>query len=261
MNPDADSVEITLAGETLMLLPSGAVLLPAQGMLVVADLHLGKSERRARRWGAMLPPYETRETLSRLDAAIAATQPATVLCLGDSFDDTLAAEALTEDEALWLTRLQAGRAWIWVAGNHDPAPLSVGGSHVAEHRAGPLTFRHIARRDAATDDPAGGPAGEVSGEVSGHYHPKLRLALGGTGVSRPAFLCDARRLILPAFGAYTGGLSVLDPALSGLLSPEAQAVLTGRPMACLPLAAVHSAAASRSGSRPFRSPAASARSR
>jgi DNA ligase-associated metallophosphoesterase len=257
MNVAADSVTITLAGEALMLLPSGATYWPARGMLVVADLHLCKSEHRARRWGAMLPPYETRETLSRLDAEIAATQPATVLCLGDSFDDTLAAEALTEDEALWLTRLQAGRRWIWVAGNHDPAPLSVGGSHVAEHRAGPLTFRHIARRNAGADD----PVSDVSGEVSGHYHPKLRLALGGTGVSRPAFLCDARRLILPAFGAYTGGLSVLDPALSGLLSPEAQAVLTGRPMACLPLAAVHSAAASRSGSRAFRSPAASARSR
>jgi uncharacterized protein len=260
MNVAADSVTITLAGEALMLLPSGAMYWPAQGLLVVADLHLCKSERRARRWGAMLPPYETRETLSRLDAAIAVTRPATVLCLGDSFDDMLAAEALTEDEALWLARLQAGRAWIWVAGNHDPAPLSAGGSHMGEYRAGPLTFRHIARRDAVSDDP-GDPSGEMSGEVSGHYHPKVRLALGGAGVSRPAFLCDARRLILPAFGAYTGGLSALDPALSGLLSTEARAVLTGRPMACLPLAAVHSAAASRSGSRPPRSPAASARSR
>lgn len=251
--PAADSVTITLAGESLVLLPSGAAFWPAHGMLVVADLHLCKSERRARRWGAMLPPYETRETLSRLDAAIAAARPATVLCLGDSFDDTIAAEALTEDEALWLTRLQAGRGWIWAAGNHDPAPLSVGGAHVAEHRAGPLVFRHIAQRVSGPGDP--------SGEVSGHFHPKVRLALGGAGVSRPAFLCDARRLILPAFGAYTGGLSALDPALSGLLSPDAQVVLTGRPMACLPLSAVHSAAASRSGSRPPRSPAASARTR
>ena len=220
---------------------------------MVADLHLGKSERRARRWGDLLPPYDTAETLARLDAAMAATRPATVICLGDSFDDGAAAEALDEDARLWLTRMMAGRQWVWVAGNHDPAPVTVGGTCLAEYRAGTLAFRHIARAGAQTDAEAG--------EVSGHYHPKLRLPVAGAGPARPAFLADGRRLILPAFGAFTGGMSALDPALCGLMAPDAVAVLTGRPMVRVPLAACHSAAASSSGRSPFRSPAASARSR
>jgi metallophosphoesterase superfamily enzyme len=164
--------------------------------------------------------------------------PATVVCLGDSFDDSHAADALTEDEALWIARMQAGRRWVWVAGNHDPGPLALGGSHVAEHRAGALVFRHIAQPDSTATD----AAGDRSGEVSGHYHPKLRLPVAGAGAARPAFLLDARRLILPAFGAYTGGLSALDPALRGLMAADALAVLTGRPMVRVPLAACHSAA-------------------
>lgn len=250
----ADSVPVTLAGETLHLMTSGAALWPAAGTLVVADLHLGKSERRARRWGALLPPYDTAETLARLDAAIDATRPAAVVCLGDSFDDSTAADALDEDARLWLARLMAGRRWIWVAGNHDPAPVTVGGTSLADYRAGALVFRHIARAEAL-------PAPPAMAEVSGHYHPKLRLPVAGAGPARPAFLADGQRLILPAFGAYTGGMSVLDPALRGLLADDALAVLTGRPMVRVPLAACHSATASSSGRSPFRSPAASTRSR
>lgn len=249
MNMHADSLPLILADQTLHLLSSGAALWPAEGVLVVADLHLGKAERRARRWGTLLPPYDTTETLARLDAVIGATRPATVVCLGDSFDDSTAADGLDEDVRLWLARMMAGRQWVWVAGNHDPAPVTVGGTSLAEYRASGLAFRHIARADASP------------GEVSGHYHPKLRLPVAGAGRARPAFLADRRRLILPAFGAYTGGLSALDPALGSLLDPDALAVLTGRPMVRVPLAACHSAAASSSGRSPFRSPAAAARSR
>ena len=171
---------------------------------------MGKSERIARRGGALLPPYETRETLTRLDAAIDATQPDTVICLGDSFDDLIAIDAMPEAERLWLTRLMAGRDWVWIEGNHDAGPIEIGGSHRTELRLGPLTFRHIASKGAA-------------GEVSGHYHPKLRLA----GQSRPCFLLDETRLILPAFGAYTGGMRHDDAALAGLMGPKALAILTG----------------------------------
>jgi hypothetical protein len=249
MNLHADSVPLTLIGHRLHLLPSGAALWSDAATLVVADLHLGKSERRARRWGALLPPYDTAETLARLDAVLSMARPATVVCLGDSFDDTAAAGTLDEDVRLWLARMMAGRQWVWVAGNHDPAPVSVGGTSLAEYRAGGLVFRHIARSDTA------------AGEVSGHYHPKLRLPVAGAGPARPVFLGDGRRLILPAFGAFTGGLSALDPAISDLLAADAMAVLTGRPMVRVPLAACHSAAASSSGRSPLRSPAASARSR
>lgn len=206
----------------LTALPSGALWWAEEALLCVSDLHLGKSDRIARRTGTMVPPYETQDTLTRLDADIASTGACRVICLGDSFDDLAAAEALCEGDRLWIARLQAGRDWIWVEGNHDPGPVDLGGTHRAEVRLGPLTFRHIARPGA-------------TGEVSGHYHPKARLVLRGRMISRPAFLCDGDRLILPAYGTYTGGLSWSDPAFALLFGPGAQAFLTGPRVTCVPL--------------------------
>lgn len=200
----------TLASAALTALPSGALWWEERRLLCVSDLHFGKSERMARRGGTLLPPYETRDTLTRLDAVIEATRPDTVICLGDSFDDLTAAQTLADSERLWLARLMAGRDWVWIEGNHEAGPIDIGGTHRAELRLGPLTFRHIA-------------TGDGQGEISGHFHPKLRLA----GQSRPCFLLDANRLILPAFGAYTGGMRHDDPALSGLMGPKAIAILTG----------------------------------
>ncbi len=202
---------IHLANETLVPLPSGALWWPDQRLLCVSDLHLGKAERHARRTGGLLPPYECDETLTRLNAEIEAQSPQTVVCLGDSFDDILAANSLSDRQTDWLTRMMAGRDWVWIEGNHDPGPLTLGGRHLAEIRVGALVFRHIAQPDAAP------------GEVSGHYHPKARLG----GVRRPCFLIDTRRLILPAFGAFTGGLDCTAPALSELMGPKAWAVMTG----------------------------------
>lgn len=204
----------TLAGAALSARADGALHWPAERLLCVSDLHLGKSERMARRGGALLPPYETRETLARLDAAIEAVRPEVVVCLGDSFDDLAAVGAMPDAERLWLARLMAGRDWIWIEGNHDAGPVEVGGSHRAELALGPLTFRHIAQ-------PGAQPG--ARGEVSGHYHPKLRIG----GQARACFLLDEARLILPAFGAYTGGLRHDDPALRGLMGAGALAILTG----------------------------------
>lgn len=208
----------TLADETLHALPSGALYWPAQRLLCVSDLHLGKSERLARRGGALLPPYETRETLSKLDADIDRTQPAHVVCLGDSFDDLAAAEGLEDTARLWLARLMAGREWTWIEGNHDAGPVDLGGTHLARLTLGSLTFRHIA-------DPA------ESGEISGHYHPKARIK----GSSRPCFLLDAQRLILPAYGTYTGGLRHEDATLRTLMQKGALAILTGHRALPVPL--------------------------
>jgi DNA ligase-associated metallophosphoesterase len=212
----------TLAGVSLTALPSGGLWWPAARLLAVSDLHLGKSGRLARAGGAMLPPYETRDTLVRLEADIHATGASTVLCLGDSFDDGAAAAALPEDERLWLTRLQAGRRWVWIAGNHDPAPLDLGGTHLSELLSPPLTFRHIARYGTA-------------GEISGHYHPKAVIGLRGRAVSRPCFLVDSDRAILPAYGTFTGGLRTEAPALARLMRREALAILTGRTCQPVPM--------------------------
>jgi DNA ligase-associated metallophosphoesterase len=206
--------DFSLAGMRLTALASGGLWWPEGRLLAVSDLHLGKSERLARNGGAMLPPYETRDTLVRLDADIRRTGAATVLCLGDSFDDGLSAASLQDDDLLWLTRLQAGRRWLWIAGNHDPGPLDLGGTHLAEFPSPPLTFRHIARFGA-------------SGEISGHYHPKAVIGLRGRAVSRPCFLVDSDRAILPAYGTFTGGLRTEAPALARIMRREALAILTG----------------------------------
>ncbi len=208
----------TFAGEILLALPSGALHWPSRDLLCVSDLHLGKSERLARRGGTLLPPYETRETLTRLERDLTSTSARRLICLGDSFDDAGAADSLTPDEAIWLARLMAGRDWTWIAGNHDPAPLRFGGQHRAELAEGPLTFRHIS---GATPQ----------AEISGHYHPKASIA----GRSRPCFLIDGTRVILPAYGCYTGGLRATDEVLSTLMAPGALAVLTGTRALVMPM--------------------------
>ncbi len=215
-----------LAGARLEARGSGALWWGEAGMLVVSDLHLGKSERIARRGGTMLPPYETRDTLARLEAEIALLAPDQVVCLGDSFDDDAACTALAAEAVQALARLMQGRCWCWIEGNHDPAPPALGGAHMAELAAGPLVLRHIAAR---------GAAGEGRGEVSGHYHPKATLRARGRQISRPCFLCDSRRVILPAFGTYTGGLRAGTPALSDLMRPEALAILTGHAPVAIPM--------------------------
>lgn len=217
-----NSFDFTFCGAQLMALGSGALFWPGESLLVVSDLHLGKSERRARLGEAPLPPYETRDTLDRLERDLRATKPATIICLGDSFDDNQAAAALPETEKLRTSALQAGRQWIWIEGNHDPGPVDLGGSHRADASLGGLTFRHIAS-----------PEGKA--EISGHYHPKLTLPTRGRTISRPAFLMDDRRLIMPAYGTYTGGLRSSDTTLQSLLRPGAVAILTGPTPRPLPM--------------------------
>ncbi len=223
MNHALPQCEIRLAGACLTPLPSGALWWAERGLLCLSDLHLGKSERIARRWGTMLPPYETADTLLRVEADLSRTGARTVICLGDSFDDLAAADSLAEDERLWILRLMAGRRWIWIEGNHDPGPVDMGGTHLAELSLGPLSFRHIAR--------------DGEGEVSGHYHPKAEITARGRRVTRPCFLYDAARLILPAYGTYTGGLSWTAPVLRGLFGADACAALTGDPVRRIPVPA------------------------
>lgn len=209
----------TFCGEPVSAEAEGALWLPRARTLAVSDLHLGRAERIARREGRLTPPYEARETLARLDALVARLRPAVVICLGDSFDDDRAAEALGAAEREMLTVMAAGRRWLWIAGNHDPAPVGLGGESRAEIAVAGLVFRHEAVPGTA-------------GEVSGHYHPKVRLR----GPGRPAFLADAAKIVMPAFGAYTGGLDAGDPAFDAILGPDALALITGRKIVACPRA-------------------------
>lgn len=212
----------TLAGQSLHALRSGALYWPAQSLLCVSDLHFGKSERKVRHGGMALPPYEVQDILTRLQTDLDLTRADTVLCLGDSFDDIAAHHGLPEEARLWIARLQAGRRWIWAEGNHDPGPVDLGGTHLAELVLPPLSFRHIAT-----------PQGKA--EISGHYHPKAAIKTRAGLLSRPAFLIDARRVILPAYGTYTGGLRSSDAVLSGIMAADAIAVLTGHSAHSVPM--------------------------
>lgn len=196
-------------GVALLSDAEGALLWPEERTIIVADLHLEKGSSYAAR-GVMLPPYDTRVTLERLAAAAMRHGARRVICLGDSFHDGAAPARLAPEDAQTLAGLVAAYEWVWIAGNHDPAPpASLGGRVViGEMRHGPLTFRHAALAETA------------SGEVSGHYHPKASLYIRGSRLSGRCFIYDDRRLILPAFGAYAGGLDVFDPALRSIFPGE-----------------------------------------
>ncbi|MFT4716057.1 MAG: DNA ligase-associated metallophosphoesterase [Paracoccaceae bacterium] len=214
--------EFTLNEARLTALPSGALWWAERGLLCVSDLHFGKSGRIARRNGSLLPPYENADTLARLEQDILTRNPQTIICLGDSFDDLAAFEEMDEGDHFWLTCLIAGRKWIWIEGNHDPGPVDIGGTHLVSHSEGGLTFRHIA-------DP------DKSFEISGHFHPKGRINAKGRSVSRPCFLVDEHRAIMPAYGSYTGGLRSDNEVLCELMAIDAIAILTGKSAQPIPM--------------------------
>ena len=182
---------------------------------MVSDLHLEKGSGFAAR-GALLPPYDTAATLARLSEAIDRLEPHRVICLGDSFHDGGAGARLSAGDADRLAELTAARDWIWITGNHDPEPPAHWGGRVMDELVdGALVFRHEARSGAV-------------GELSGHFHPKASVRTRARRVTGRCFVGDGRRLILPAFGAYTGGLDVLDPAISGHLDRNFHIHLIGR---------------------------------
>jgi hypothetical protein len=194
----ASTADLDVAGVNFLADLSGALLWPELRLLVVSDLHLEKGSSFAAR-GILLPPYDTVTTLSRLAAVIARHDPKTVIALGDSFHDRSAHERLSATDRDAIAALQARRDWIWISGNHDPAlPSSLGGAIASEVAIGPIAFRHE-------------PTGAV-GEIAGHLHPKARVATRARWMERRCFVGDGERLVMPAFGAYTGGLSIRDEA-------------------------------------------------
>jgi len=197
---DMRASRVTIADVTFVADLSGALFWKEQSLLVVSDLHLEKGSSFAAR-GVLLPPYDTVATLSRLAAVIARHDPRMVIALGDSFHDRDAHERLSTPDREALTAMQVRRDWIWISGNHDPAlPSDLGGVVASEVAIGPIAFRHE-------------PTGEV-GEIAGHLHPKARVATRGRSMERRCFACNGERAVMPAFGAYTGGLSIRDPAFA-----------------------------------------------
>lgn len=200
-------------GETFVALPEQALWWPRRRALLAADLHLEKASSHARR-GQFLPPYDSLQALGVLEALVQRLDPQEFWCLGDSFHDRHASDRLHPDVRTRLRRLTERLHWCWITGNHDPAvDAALGGESMAQAALDGFILRHEA-------DPA-----ERRPELSGHFHPKLRLQVRGHAISRRCFACGAAKLILPAFGPLTGGLSVADPAISRLLGPEGEALV------------------------------------
>jgi DNA ligase-associated metallophosphoesterase len=185
---------------------SGALFWEQERLLVVSDLHLEKGSSFAIR-GVLLPPYDTAATLGRLAAVIAHYDPRTVIALGDSFHDRDAHERLSEPDREALSALQVHRDWVWIAGNHDPAlPSDLGGAVASEVAMGDIVFRH---------EPTGS-----AGEIAGHLHPKARVSTRGRSMERRCFASDGERAVMPAFGAYAGGLSIRDRAFAKIFAAD-----------------------------------------
>jgi uncharacterized protein len=197
---------LALGGEEFLCDLSGALFWPAESCLIVADLHLEKGSSFARR-GQLLPPYDTKATLEALGACLEYWKPARVVALGDSFHDADAYRRLSPRDRDTVISLTREREWIWLTGNHDPErPDGLGGEWACELVIGPVCLRHEPSADAK------GP------EIAGHLHPQARVVRRGKAVRRRCFVTDGSRLILPAFGAYTGGLNIRDSAFAGLFS-------------------------------------------
>ena len=207
---------IRLAGHSFLPVAAGALYWESEDTLLVADLHLEKGAAFAAR-GMMLPPYDTRSTLQRLAACLDHFSPRRVVALGDSFHRSELAGRLSADDREELAALQQGRDWYWILGNHDPdLPESIGGFVCRSLMIGGITLCHQPSLSRAPD-------------IAGHLHPVARIARRGEGIRRKCFATDGHRLVMPAFGAYAGGLNVLDEAFSSLFHWHLmQAWLTGR---------------------------------
>jgi hypothetical protein len=209
---DFDNQPIALCGKTFIADQSGALYWPSERILIVADLHLEKASSYAAR-GSMLPPYDTRETLLTLAKAIDRYEADAVIALGDNLHDGQAAERISSDDIDILRIMQEDREWIWINGNHDPEIAPALGGHVVDEIViEGIRFLHQPR------------LGRVTHEIAAHLHPAARLSMHGHTIRRPCFVGNGRRLVLPAFGALTGGLNVLDQAFLPLFGLDGFAV-------------------------------------
>lgn len=206
-------VPFSFAGHAFAALPQGALFWPARRALIVADLHFEKASWFAKS-GQMLPPYDTLATLSDLADLVAATQPAEIWCLGDSFHDSAGCERLSEDARAMLTEFTGRHRWVWITGNHDRDLIDRCGGEVLEEA---VVDRLVLRHEADPADPRP--------ELSGHFHPKLRLTVRGRRVARRCFVATEGKLILPAFGALTGGLDADHPEIVRAVGGSAQALV------------------------------------
>lgn len=209
---EAASQAVSVCGKPFIADSSGALYCKGEKTLLVADLHLEKASSYATR-GSLVPPYDTRDTLTKLAEAIDRYGPERVVALGDSFHDTDGPARLADADLMILQMLQEDRDWIWITGNHDPEiAKEAGGRACTEYTVAGITLRHKPATSGVTH------------EIAGHMHPAARLSMYGYSLRRPCFVGNGRRIVMPAFGAFTGGLNVLDDAFEPLFGNGGMAV-------------------------------------
>jgi DNA ligase-associated metallophosphoesterase len=193
---------------------SGALYCEALRALLVADLHLEQGAALARR-GIAVPPYDTVATLAALEQVIAATQPQRLYLLGDSFHDAAGHALLDPAHIVRIRNITSRFDTVWISGNHDPHPKpELGGRSETEVvLGGALALRHE-------------PVRRLRGfEIAGHLHPGAGVVQRGHMVRGKCFVSDPSRIILPAFGAYTGALPVSSQAFHGLFDMEKASIV------------------------------------
>ncbi|MCY4238979.1 MAG: ligase-associated DNA damage response endonuclease PdeM [Rhodospirillaceae bacterium] len=201
---DRKAIKTRIGTHRLLLDNSGALVLPDLSLVAFADLHFEKGSAFAKR-GVLLPPYDSATTLDRMEAVLACYRPDTVVCLGDSFHDIGGGARMVPSIAARLRQLADQRDWIWIQGNHDPGiPDNAAGRAFDSLEQHDLLFLHELKETVTTP------------QIAGHFHPKVRIKAGPRRITRPCFIGDGQRLILPSFGAYTGGLDIMHPAIANL---------------------------------------------
>lgn len=212
---NVQSLSLNAPNERLIADCSGALAWPDENLLVVADLHLEKGSSFAQK-GSILPPFDSRATIERLTEVLKRWSPSRVISLGDSFHDLDGSDRLADTDRGQIRDLTARHDWIWISGNHDPSPPSdLGGTSAEAVIVRGKIFRHLPSE----------PSEYI--EITGHLHPKASVSARGRRVSRPCFVSDHRRVLLPSFGAYTGGLDIRDPAVAMLFRDDYRAYLLG----------------------------------
>ena len=207
--------EFYLSNTRLIADISGALFWPEKQTVIFSDLHLEKGSWFAKQ-NVLLPPYDTLDTLNRVEKVVNYFKPTRVISLGDSFHDDTWMERISKAQIAKILNLTNNYEWFWIQGNHDPSGVpSLGGINLNDYLDPPLTFRHEAKRETR------------DGEVSGHFHPKAKIKLNRKSFSDRCFISDEKRVILPAFGSFTGGLNVMDKAISSFFRDDFKVFLLG----------------------------------
>ena len=194
---------IKFADEEFYAHPNSALYWKRLNIIIVADLHLGKSISFAKQ-KQFLPPYDTKETLEKLFDCINEFKPSKLIIVGDLLHDKFSFQSFHDSDLNNLNNYTKKTEFIWVKGNHDSDVEINGFTKVLDYKVDDIIFNHI-------------PIKTTNYQICGHYHPKAKIFHRGKSIYKTAFVHNDKVLILPSFGTLTGGLNINQEPLKKLL--------------------------------------------